>query len=125
MREIYNNGDWTPGRMKGFVTSALRSAWQRWPPRYLTLKNAIVGRLINKKTGKLAIHLKCSKCKQSFIAKDVQVDHIKPVVDPKKGFVDWETYIDRLFCEATNLQVLCKKCHNLKTAAEKVLRIQK
>jgi 5-methylcytosine-specific restriction endonuclease McrA len=47
------------------------------------------------------------------------VDHIKPVVDPIKGFQSWDIFIDRLFCEASNLQAICKPCHLLKTNKEK------
>ena len=122
MRENYNNGQWTQGRFKGFITSALRTATQRWPPKFEALKEALLGRKVNAKTGKLAQHFECAKCKQGFVSKDIQVDHKKPVVDPKKGFVDWETYIDRLFCESSNLQVLCKPCHKVKTAKEKLQR---
>ena len=122
MREDYNNKQWTQGRFKGFITSALRTATQRWPPKFEALKTAFLGRKINEKTGKLAQHFECAKCKKAFVSKDVQVDHKKPVVDPKKGFENWETYIDRLFCEVTNLQVLCKPCHKVKTAKEKLQR---
>jgi len=122
MRENYNSGQWTQGRFKGFITSALRTATQRWPPKFEALKAALLGRKVNEKTGKLAQHFECAKCKQAFVSKDVQVDHKKPVVDPKKGFENWETYIDRLFCETSNLQVLCKPCHKVKTAKEKLQR---
>ena len=61
----------------------------------------------------------CKACKGEFPAKDVQVDHKVPVVDPKTGFVDWNTYIDRMFCPKKNFQVLCKECHLVKTKKEK------
>jgi hypothetical protein len=46
-------------------------------------------------------------------------------VDPKKGFVGWDVYIDRMFCEIENLQVLCKPCHKIKTDQEKLERKRK
>jgi ribosomal protein L44E len=84
------------------------------------IKEAFVGKKINKKTGKQAMHYKCAACKKHHVAKDVQVDHIHPVVDPTTGFVSWDVYIDRLFCESYNLQVLCSTCHKKKTAGEKI-----
>lgn len=114
-----NNGRWTEARYRSFITSALRSASRRWPPKYETLKEAFVDRIINKKTGKLAAHYRCAKCQQLFPAKDVQVDHVNPVVDPATGFVSWDVYIDRMFCDSVNLQVLCTECHKTKTAKEK------
>ena len=60
----------------------------------------------------------CASCGVEAIRKDVCVDHVAPVVDPKVGFVDWITYIARLFCGPDNLQILCKKCHKIKTLQE-------
>ena len=43
-------------------------------------------------------------------------DHVEPVVDPKKGFEDFEVYVWRMFNK--KLQPLCKDCHDKKTKAE-------
>ncbi len=120
-----NGGEWTDSRFRSFVTSALRAASRRWPPKYKALKEAFVGRKTNKKTGKLAMHYKCAECKKQFVAADVQVDHVLPVVDPKVGFVSWDMFIDRIFCEIENLQVMCKPCHKVKTELEKAERKKK
>ena len=88
-----NGGEWTEARFKSFVTSALRAASRRWPPKYAALKAAFVGRKVNAKTGKMAMHYKCAECTKLYVAADVQVDHIKPVVDPKKGFDVIDLYI--------------------------------
>jgi 5-methylcytosine-specific restriction endonuclease McrA len=120
-----NGGEWTDARFRSFVTSALRAASRRWPPKYKALKEAFVGRKENKKTGKLAMHYKCAKCKKQFVAADVQVDHVLPVVDPKVGFVSWDDFINRIFCEIENLQVMCKPCHKVKTELEKAERKKK
>lgn len=120
-----NGGEWTDARFRSFVTSALRAASRRWPPKFKALKEAFVGRKTNKKTGKLAMHYKCAKCKKHFVAADVQVDHVLPVVDPKVGFIGWDSFIDRIFCEIENLQVLCKPCHKVKTEEEKSERKKK
>ncbi len=120
-----NGGEWTEARFKSFVTSALRAASRRWPPKYKALKEAFAGRKVNAKTGKLAMHYTCAACKKLYVATDVQVDHIKPVVDPKKGFVSWDIYINRMFCEIEDLQVMCKPCHKIKTDQEKLERKKK
>lgn len=110
---------WTDARFKSFITSAIRGAFGRFPNKFEALKKAAVGKRINKKTGREAMHYCCASCKESFPAKDVAVDHKKPVVDPKKGFVDWDLYIERMFCKTSNLQVLCKPCHAIKTKQER------
>ena len=114
-----NGGKWTEARYRSFVTSTLRAGSRKWPPKYETLNAAKTEKKVNKATGRLAQHYLCAMCEQEYTQKDVQVDHIKPVIDPKKGFVSWDTYIDRMFCEGKNLQVLCKVCHAEKTKLEK------
>jgi len=113
---------WTEGHVRGFIQAVLRRAFSKWPPKYLTLKEAYVAKKINKATGRMAMHYRCNICEGHFLAKDIQIDHIIPVVDVKKGFVDWNEYIVRLFCSASNLQAVCVKCHKAKTAKENKLR---
>lgn len=114
--------EWTEGRKKAFITSTLRAGARRWPPKYEVLKEACVGTKLNAKTNRQAKHFTCNKCKKDYPSKEVQVDHIKPVVDPKIGFISWDVFIDRLFCEKKNLQVLCVTCHKVKSEKERVKR---
>jgi len=116
---------WTEGRRKGFITSHIRSAFRRWPPKYEVLAAAKVGKKPNPATGRIAEHYKCEGCKKHYPAKDVQVDHIEPVVDPVRGFINWDTFIERLLCGVENLQVLCKGCHLEKTKQERSQRKKK
>lgn len=114
--------EWTEGRIRAFIVSVLRSGTRRWPPKYETLNEAKTEKKINSKTGRMAQHYLCTKCKKEFTSKDVQVDHVEPVVDPKQGFTSWDNYIERLFCPKENLQVLCKTCHSKKSEKEKKVR---
>ena len=116
---MHNNGKWSDGRFKGFVTSALRSAMRRWPPKWDTLAKAFVGSKINKKTGRKAKHYKCSLCHKEFVAKGVQVDHKVPIGKCET----WDEFISKLFCEQVNLQVLCVKCHRKKTKSDNAKKI--
>ena len=118
----FNSGKWTQARMSSFIKSALRSASQRWPPRYEALNDSCTGQKINQKSGRLAKHYTCNGCNKDFPSKDVQVDHIKPIIDPAIGFQTWDILIANLFCEKENLQLLCKPCHQLKTNAEKLIK---
>lgn len=115
---------WTDGRYRAFITSVIRSGFRRFPNKYKVLKNAIVGRKLNPSSGKMATFYTCAKCKGEFTSTNIEVDHKKPVVDPKEGFIDWDTFISRLYCPVANLQVLCKPCHKKKTATEKVKRVK-
>lgn len=110
---------WTEGRFKSFIVSGLRGVYRRFPNKYETLKEAFVGKKENVKTKRQAAHYKCASCGEDYPASEVNVDHIDPVVDPVVGFVDWNTFIERLFCGKENLQVLCTECHTKKTNEEK------
>jgi 5-methylcytosine-specific restriction endonuclease McrA len=111
--------------MRAFITSALRSAFSRYPNKFKALKAAFAGRKKNRATGRDAAHYRCANCRSVYPGKEVQVDHIEPVVDKVVGFKDWDTYIDRMFCGEEGLQILCKKCHAKKTAEERKERGRK
>ena len=115
----YNSGQWTEARRRSFIMSALRSA--RWPVKYEALRAACVGIHENKKTGRKAKHYTCSDCGGTFPAKEVQVDHIAPIV-PVTGFDSYDATVDRLFCEVDGFQVMCKLCHAVKTKEENATR---
>ena len=70
----------------------------------------------------------CAVCKQVVPVtvkvgrkrvKNVFVDHIDPIVDPRVGFVSWDVFIERMFCEEDNLQVVCGDCHDKKSLKER------
>lgn len=109
-----NGNTWTEARFRSFVTSALRAASRRWPPKFGRLKDAFVGVKRNPKSGRDAKHYRCAACEGEFPQSGVQVDHIEPVGSTSS----WDEFIEKLFCEADNLQVLCKPCHKKKTKNE-------
>lgn len=113
----YNDGQWTQARFNSFIKSALRSASVRWPPRYQTLSEALVGTKTNVKTGRMAKHYKCNQCKGEFPSKEVEVNHILPVI-PVTGFTSWDSVIERMFCEKEGFEVVCKPCHKSITKQE-------
>lgn len=111
-------GTWTEPKFKGFIRGNLRRTSQKWPPIANCLKQARVAR------GEYL----CAGCKNVVPAsikvdgkrvKNVHVDHIDPVVDPEVGWVDWNTFVERMFVEAEGLQLLCHECHTIKTNKEK------
>lgn len=113
------SGRWTEARYNSFVKSAIRSMSGRWPVKYDAMKKAQVGIMINEKTGRKAMHYKCACCGLNFPAKEVQVDHIEPLV-PTDGASqnDWNIIIGRALVEVDGFQVLCKPCHKVKTSEE-------
>ena len=105
------------------IRSAIRRAFSRSPVVIETMRKVRRESTWYKKDGSKAskprVEYLCSHCNQWFMGKDIQVDHKEPVVPPDTGFSDWNTFIERLFCDASNLAVLCKPCHHVKTNQEK------
>lgn len=97
---------------KSFIIRILRNASYKWPPRSEALKQARVERGF----------YRCNMCKDTFERKNVQLDHIIPVINPKDGFIDWNNYIERMFPEVDGWQVVCTACHDAKTEIENKLR---
>lgn len=115
--KIRNNNTWTEAKFNSFIKSLLRKGTMKWGPINQTKKSAWVER------GKYL----CAGCNQVVSLtldkkKNVFVDHINPVVDPKEGFTSWDKYINNMFCESSGLQVLCKGCHDVKTKKENSIR---
>jgi 5-methylcytosine-specific restriction endonuclease McrA len=111
--------EWTDARRRSFITSVLRQGSRKWPPIYEALALAKTEKKTNSFTGRLAQHYMCAHCTRDFSSTMVQVDHIDPVICPFKGFESWDVYIQRLYCETSNLQVLCKPCHEIKSTKER------
>jgi hypothetical protein len=91
------------------IRSALRNVWRFSPMRQAALRAARVG------YGRY----ECALCKGTFSPRDVAVDHVEPC-----GTIDDVTsFVARLFCDSSGLQILCKaKCHAAKTKAEREAR---
>lgn len=95
----------------------------RWPARNAALNEAFVDKRINVLTGRMSKHFKCAKCEGIFPTSKVQVDHIDPAV-PLEGFTNWDSVINRMFCEKDGFQILCLECHASKTKEERIIRKQ-
>jgi hypothetical protein len=114
----YCNGEWTKARFFQFIRSALRQASSRWKPKYQCLKEAETAKVINKKTGRIAMHYQCSMCYGEFPRKEVNADHIIPA-GSLNDFNDLPGFAQRLFCEVNGFRVLCVNCHAKVTKEQK------
>lgn len=124
---LFNDGQWTPARFRSFIRGGLRSISMRWPPKAEVKRSARISRGVYLCAGwktsphEVPVSLPPASGNKRRINNSV-VDHIHPVVDPDTGFVSWDELINRLFCEAENLQVLCHSCHSEKTKDERSRR---
>lgn len=113
---------WTDAKFKGFIVSALRNAFRRYPPKQECIDKAFTKVKLNPASKRKAKHYRCAKCKGEFPRTAVEADHIKPIVDPKVGFTNFDTWIKRAFVGFKGFQCLCKTCHTAKTSLERKLR---
>lgn len=58
------------------------------------------------------------KAEYEVIKGKLELDHIEPVVEPRKGYCDWNTYIERLYVGPEEYQGLCRTCHAEKSKKE-------
>jgi len=105
--------------LRNWLIQKLRRMSYQWPARKAALKKARVSR------GKY----RCAMCEDAGVdalygPKQINVDHIIPVISVDDGFVDWNIYIERLFCSEDGFQILCKPCHEIKTYLENDIRRQ-
>lgn len=116
---VRNSGEWTEARFTSFVKGSLRGAM--WPPKFKSIEKAFIGHGINPATNRRCKMYRCACCGQDFPQKQIKADHIVPVVGPE-GFIDWNTFVARLYVEVQGFQAVCEGCHKEKTNAERNAR---
>lgn len=84
------------------IIKALRKVWMFSPDRKQALRRALL------RTG----WYRCSDCGRE--TEKPKVDHVEPI----GAFVDWNEFVDSLFCHEVNLLIKCMECHKAKTKAE-------
>ena len=111
-----NAGTMSESAFWSFIRSALRQKSRWWKPITqckLEAKRTYTGPLKRQK-----FEYQCNHCKGWFPEKKINVDHIIPAGSLNCA-EDLGPFVERLFCEVDNLQVLCETCHDVKTKLEK------
>lgn len=107
---------WTDARYWSFIRSALRRAWNKYPPKYQALNNA--KRRKQQAKGNQKYEYQCASCKRWYARKNVSVDHISPA-GTLRDYSDLPAFVSKLLCSVEGLQVLCFRCHQKKTNEER------
>lgn len=111
-----NAGTMSEAAFWGFIRSTLRQKSRWWKPiTQCKLESRRAYKGVNKRQ---KFEYQCNTCKKWFPEKQINVDHIVGAGSLNCG-ADLEGFVERLFCEQDNLQVLCSDCHNKKTQLEK------
>jgi hypothetical protein len=127
-----NGGQWTEARRSSFIKNALRAAHSKWGPACRAKQAARTRRGFYRcaacgeevPSTIPAVYKSGKKAGKAYRKKNALMDHRDPVVDPKVGFVDWDTYIERMFVEQDAYDCLCDACHSSKTAEERAIRTE-
>lgn len=107
-------GRYTESQFWQFVRSGLRSKYNKWGPKWDVLKKARQ----KSRAKRYKWKYRCAKCKKLYPMKEVSVDHIVPC-GSLKTYDDLPGFVERLFCEEENLQVLCSSCHKKKSKEDR------
>lgn len=99
-----------------WIRSALRSKSLRWPPRNNALLAARV-KYVGSNTRRKWSYV-CAICNNLFENKQVVVDHHPHAAGSIKTVQDIGPFAERLYCDRSNLRVLCKNCHDIHTLSQ-------
>ena len=111
-----NAGTMTESAFWSFIRSALRQKSRWWKP--ITECKMKARRPYKGPNKRQKFEYLCNSCNRWFPEKQINVDHIVGAGSLNCG-QDLPGFVDRLFCEQDNLQVLCTTCHDHKTKLEK------
>jgi len=110
-----NNGTMTESAFWSFIRSGLRQKSRWWKPITQCKLNA--KRTYKGPNKRQKFEYQCNSCKKWFAEKNINVDHTIPV-GALNCAEDLPGFVNRLFCEVDNLQILCSTCHDAKTKQE-------
>jgi 5-methylcytosine-specific restriction endonuclease McrA len=111
-----NAGTMTESAFWSFIRSGLRQKSRWWKP--ITECKLKAKRTYKGTNKRQKFEYKCATCNNWFPEKQINVDHIIPAGSLNCA-QDLPGFVERLFCEIDNLQVLCSDCHNEKTKLDK------
>jgi 5-methylcytosine-specific restriction endonuclease McrA len=114
-----NAGTMTESAFWGFIRSTLRQKSRWWKP-VMQAKEAAKRKYKGPNKRQKWEYL-CNVCNKYFPNTEINVDHIIPA-GTLRSAQDLPGFVERLFCEVDNLQVLCNVCHTKKTQDEKSKR---
>jgi hypothetical protein len=102
------------------IRSTLRSGFRWWKPMQLALDAA--SRPYKGANKRLKKEYVCNHCKEWYPRKMVEIDH-KIECGSLKCYEDIVGFIQRLTVESIDsYQILCKKCHLVKTKNSKMIK---
>jgi len=105
---------------RNLLKGAMRRLFGRSDIRHSVIGKAIVKGYKDPSRKAVKFWVQCSVCLKMEAKSNVQVDHIVPLIPVGKRLEDmeWDDVVNRLWCDESNLQIMCKPCHKQKTKIE-------
>jgi hypothetical protein len=114
-----NLGTETESEHMGKIRSTLRHMSRFWKPALEALNK--VKRPYYGPNKRQKYEFECEGCRETFMRKDVQINHIVPCGTLTK-YEDVPLFLQRLFCEnVEGYNVLCTSCHKGVTKTQREL----
>lgn len=100
--------------IRGRIRSALRKVWAGSEMRRDALAKARIRR---------GVYV-CARCGGEFGRNEISVDHVtalgpSPGSRNDDGTATWDALVERMFCDADELRVLCNECHGARTKQQR------
>jgi hypothetical protein len=106
----------TEAQYLAWIRSALRSKWLKWPPRAAAINAA--RRPYRGPNARQLWEVRCALCEKWYKLKEIEVDHFPHNAGSILSVDDIGQFVNRLYCETTNLRVLCVPCHKTYTLSQ-------
>lgn len=107
----------------GLIKGALRRVFSRSDLRKKVLYSSQIMHY-DKERPRVTKWGKCNECQKPVALYQVEIDHTNPLIPVNESLESlitkygWDTLINALWCEETNLAPLCQICHRLKSTRE-------
>lgn len=105
---------------QGLIKGALRRIFSRSDLRKQVLELSALKGFLDARRPRVKKWSRCQRCLEIVPQYLMEVDHVEPVVPVGSSLSDMtvDRLIDNIWCTKSNLQVICKVCHKIKTLAE-------
>ncbi len=109
---------------QGLIKGALRRVFSRSEIRRKIITKSVMPGYIDVTRPRVKTWCLCAICGKPNPKSYMVADHLLPVININETLsdLDWNTLIDRLWCEESNLQAVDTDCHKIKTKEENKLR---
>lgn len=106
------------------IKGAIRRVFSRSELRREALKTSIVSGHVDTSRKRVKTWCKCAECGELDAVSNMECDHRIPIIQLSKTLTDysWDDIVNRVWCDPSNLQIICVTCHRKKTLGEQQQR---